>query len=152
MFCETVGVEVCQLVRSALRGRILVATGVSVAVIGQASLAAWRAGLRGGLLERVVVGRPPLMELRLDVRRERWWARAAAASGNMAWIVEGSKWREFRGEGLTGGGLLFVRRGVVSKDNCDIAELSFCCIASKVNYVRIKMRSRQGRSGNDLTQ
>jgi hypothetical protein len=134
-----VGVDVCQLVKSALRGRILVATGVSVDVIGQASLAAWRAGLRGGLLDKVVVGRPPLMELRLEVRRERWWAKAAAASGNMAWIVEGSKWREFLGDGLTGGGLLFVRRGVLSKDNCDIAEFNFCCIASKVSLYTKKI-------------
>jgi hypothetical protein len=40
MLCETVGVDVCQLVKSALRGRIFVATGVSVEVIGQASFAA----------------------------------------------------------------------------------------------------------------
>ena len=61
------------------------ATGVSFEVIGHASFAAWRPGLRGAVeVESVVVGRPPLIELRFEVRRDRWWANAAAASGNIA--------------------------------------------------------------------
>ena len=70
----------CQLDNSALRGRIL--AGVSD---DHASFAAWRPGLRGAVDAEgaVELGRP-FMELRLEVNRDRWWANAAAASGNMA--------------------------------------------------------------------
>jgi hypothetical protein len=79
-FAEGVAVFPCQVDNSALRGRIL--AGVSV---DQASFAACKPGLRGAVDAdgAVVLGRP-FMELRLEVKRDRWWAKAAAASGNMA--------------------------------------------------------------------
>lgn len=70
-----VGVEdafTFQVDRSAERGRILAATGVS---FGQASLAAWSAGERGAAAAEVVVvvveEMPPLIEFLFEVRRER---------------------------------------------------------------------------------
>jgi len=78
----------------------------------------------------------------LEVRRERWWARAAAASGNMAWIVLGSRWRELRGEGETGGAGRWG--GLESKESWDIAEFSFCCMASESVHIHNVKMQREG--------
>jgi len=105
-------------VKSALLGLNLCVRGVSFApefmllleVIGQESFVPCNPGLLGAVLAvrgPVVVGREllfgiPCRELRFEERRDRCWTNAAAASGNIAWIVEKSRCRESRWAGELG--------------------------------------------------